>query len=150
MVFPTQASVGLEWGTWRFSLLPDSCQSVAGTALHGEGAGGERFLEQRVDLGAEAGFAVGEQAESFNRGAANDVGWIVVERHEQAGGAQSLRARARDAGDDESKVGAGAPVVTCLFRPDLAEESKQAVGVWGEEFGLLFSDTAGGVCSVVA
>ena len=108
----------------------NSCsQCIAGAALHGEGAGGQRFFEQRLDLGAQAGLAVGEQAESFDCGTADDVGWIVIKRHEEAGSAQALGARVRDAGNDESEVGAGAPVVACLFRSDLAEESEQSVSV---------------------
>ena len=118
--------------------------------MHGEGAGGQRFFEQRLDLGAQAGLAVGEQAESFDRGAADDIGWIVIERHEQAGGAQALGARVRDAGDDESEMGAGAPVVVSLFRGAFAEETEQPFGVRGEQLGLLFGDAAGSVGGVMA
>ena len=62
----------------------------------------------------------------------------------------ALCARVRDAGNDESEVGTGAPVVACLFRPDLAEESEQAFGVGREKVRLLFGDAAGGVGGVMA
>lgn len=77
--------------------LPPS-QGVAGAALHGKGAGGQGLFDQGHDLCAQAGFAVGEQAESFDRGATDDVRWIVVERHEQTGGAKSLCAGVSECG----------------------------------------------------
>lgn len=118
--------------------------------MHGEGASGESFFNDGLHLRAEAGLAVSKQAESLDGGAADDIGWIVIKRHEQTGGAQALRARVRDAGDDESEVSTGAPVVACVFGSDLAEEAEQAFGVRSEKLGPLFSDAAGGVGGAVA
>ena len=133
-----------------FSTQRQREEKMSGATLHGVGAGGQRFFEQRLELGAKAGLAAGEKAESFDRGAADDVGWIVVKRREETGGAQALCAGESDTCDDESQVSTGAPVVACLFRPDLAEESEQAFGVGSKKARLLFRDTAGGVCGVVA
>ena len=89
--------------------------------MHGKRAGGESFFDEWLDLGTKAGLAMGEQAESFDSGAADDIRWIIVKRHQKASGAQALSAGLCDASDDESEVGAGSPVLSCFSWTDLAE-----------------------------
>jgi hypothetical protein len=60
-----------------------------------------------------------------------------------------MRTGVGDAGDDESEVGAGAPIVAGFFRADFAEDAEQAFGVGREEFGLLFGDAACGIGGVM-
>ena len=89
--------------------------------MHGERAGSEGFFDEWLDLRTKAGLAMGEEAESFDSGAADDIRWIIVKRHQQASGAQSLGARLCNASDDESEVGAGSPVLARFSGADLAE-----------------------------
>jgi hypothetical protein len=101
---------------------------MAGAALHGNRASRQGLFKEGFDLRAQAGFAMGEKAEAFNSGAADDIGWIVVQRLKQAGGAYSMGTRLGDARDDQSQVGARSPIVIRAF----AEESEQALCVGGE------------------
>lgn len=119
---------------------------MTGAALHGESARRQRFLNEGFDLRTQAGLAVGEESESFDGSTSHHIGWVVVERDEQPDGAQAMSAGLRDAGNDQTKVGARSPVVACTF----AEEAQQAFGVWGEELRLLLSDTANGVGGAMA
>jgi len=114
--------------------------------LHSERAGRQGLFEEGFDLSTQTGFAIGEKSETFDRGAADDVGWIVVERPEQAGGAHSVGARLRDAGDDQSQMGARSPIVIRAF----AEEAEQAIGLRSEQLGLFLRDATGCVGGVVA
>lgn len=65
---------------------------IASAALHGERAGNQGFVYEGFDLRTKAGLAIGEQAEAFDSCASHNIRWIVVERHEQPGGAQAMGA----------------------------------------------------------
>ena len=137
-------------GTSRLSGRGETRESIAGTALHGERTDGKSFFDQRLNLWTEARLAKSEQAESFDRRAADDVRRVVIKRHEQSSGTDALSARFCDVGDDEPEVSAGAPVITCLSRPDFAEETEQTLGMGSEQLGLLLGDAACSVGGVVA
>jgi hypothetical protein len=86
-------------------------ERMLGAVLHGESAGCQGFFEEGFDLGAQAGFAMGEKAETFDSRAADDIGRVVVERPEQAGGAYPVRMRLCNAGNHQSQMGAHSPIV---------------------------------------
>jgi hypothetical protein len=109
--------------------------------FHGQCSVGERVFSNGFKLRAQSGFLLRKYAESLDGGATDDVRRIVVERHEQAGGAPFLERRVRGARDDESEMGASSPVVVGGF----AEEIEQSVSVRGEQRGLFFGYTACGI-----
>jgi len=121
-------------------------ERVSGAVLHSESARRQRFFEERFDLGAQAGFSVREQAEPFDRAAADDVRRIEIERHEQSGGPKAVRPRPGDACDDQSQMGARSPVVVRAF----AEEAEDAVGVRRKQLGVPLCDAASGIRSTMA
>ena len=61
-----------------------------------------------------------------------------------------MRTSVRAAGDDESQVSAGAPVLAGIPGSDLTEEIKETASVWREERGLLLGDAACGIGGVMA
>ena len=112
-----------------------------GAVSHGQRSGGERFFSEPFKLCAKSGVGTREHAKAFDGGTTYDVRRIVIERHEQTGGAPFLASRFRGAGDDQSEMGAGSPVVVGRF----TEEIEQPVSMRDEQRGLCFCYAARGV-----
>ena len=127
-----------------------SRKRIARAASHGSGAGGQGFFDQRLNLSAETRLGPRKQSKAFYCGASDDIGRIVVERYQQAGGAQTMASRLRNTSDDQTQMRPGSPVLTCFLWADLAEKTEQAFGVRRQEVGLPFGDAASSVGGVMA